>query len=296
MSSRTDSFVKPIRKLLTEQEEQEKFIAWKQTREAGDEKKAKKLFEELILHYTPIIRKWAKKMSGYGIDPDDLISEGLLALVQAAERFDLSLGNRFSTFASCYIKGTLFAYVSKNYFLTNVCSSSVNKKLFFSMRGYMVREVRRTGTFELTDDLIREMAKKFEVKPEDIIRMHHLLRSPYESLQEVVAGEDEGGLTKEDLLECPNMNAEDQLIQTTTDDYRKTLIQVAMTKLDHRERAIFQAQLLQDNSDTLEELGNQFHISKERVRQIRNNATDKVKKSVIEQMARSRITPTELFA
>lgn len=296
-SARTNTFVKPIRKLLTEEEEHEKFIAWRQARDSGEGRKAKLLLEELVLHYTPIIRKMVKRMSGYGIEQDELISVGLLALVRAADRFDLDKGFRFSTYATPWIRGVLFEFITENYFMTNICSSSTNKKLFFSMRNYIASEAKRTGAVELTPEMIRDMAKKFEVKETDIVTMNNILRSPYESLNEVIAGEDDVGLTKEDLLESPDQNAEDILINTTNRDYQTALVQKALDRLDERERSIFESQVLQDkdNTLTLEDLGLKFNISKERVRQIRNNAMDKVKKSVLAQIATTGTQPSEFL-
>ena len=298
-SSRNHNFIRKTTKFFTPEEETQLFIDWHAAKDSGNKRNAEALFSKIILNYTPIVRKWAKKMSGYNVEQEELLSEGLNALVDAANRFDLSLGNRFSTYAESWVRGVLFTYVSSNHFITNVCSNATNKKLFFSLRRYISIETSRNGSFELTPVVAQEIADKFDVPVQAIYDMNNIIGTPYESLNEIIGGssDENNTTTKEDMLISTDQNAEDYMAEVTTREFHTELLKEAFLHLDDRERAILEAQSLRDKDDvkTLEELGNRFHISKERVRQIRNTAIQKLSKQINNRLIEYRIQPSDLF-
>ena len=298
MKTRTDDFVKNKRVLLTEEQETELFLKWYEAKKEGRKRDSEKYIQQIIIQFTPLIRSTAKKLAGYNIDHEELVSEGLLALVEAANRFDLSKGFRFSTYARSWIKGVLFAFVTKNYFITNVCTNAVNKKLFFSMRRVIANEMKENGNFEMNRQMIGKLATQFETTEEEIITMNTMLMSPYESLNEPCSKDEENEATKIDFLADDRPTPDDVTQGDSLSVIQKELIDEAMSMLTDRERVIFNAQVMIDEKkdiQTLEVLGERFSISKERVRQIRNHANVKLEKYLHEIVRERGIRPKELF-
>lgn len=266
LTHQTQSLIKSHRELFTQEQETALFEEWQRTNDP-------KLFRRIILNYTPIVRKIANELSGYKIDPEELISEGMTGLVDSARRFDLKLGFRFSTYARSWIQGVMYGYIVKNYFMLNVCTNQAKKKLFFSLRRLIAMSQKGSDAHELADEKIEELAVEHGLSFTDIHSMYNLFRNPYESLSDPI-GQEEDRITKGDLLVSPT-NIEAAVIESNQDEYRRKVVALAIQELTDREREIFVAREMEE-SDTLETLGVRFSISKERVRQIQNTAREKV--------------------
>lgn len=292
--SKTEQLVQPHRVLLTEEEESSLFAQFKATRDSQDPKEVrtnKRVLDRIIMNFTPVVRKIARELSGYKVPTDELISEGLLGLVDAAHRFDLGMGNRFSAYAQAWVRGVMFAYITKNYFPVNVCTNQVKKKMFFHMRRIISDELRRTGTSEVSAELIAQLAEKFGVEEKEIHAMNALFRNRMSSLSDEV-GDSE--MTQEDLLADPT-NPHEIVEQVDQVRFHQHLISLAVDTLRPREKEIFLEQILHDDPTTLEMLGKRFDISKERVRQIRNMAFDKVSKEICRLMEETDTSLETLF-
>lgn len=290
------NFVKVATTLLTRDEETELFEQWREAREAGDRRAENRLFQQITVQFSPIVAKLVRKMQGYKLDPDDLTSEALLGLAKAAIDFDPDKGFRFGTYASNCVINTLFTYITKQYFITNVCSNNKNKKAFFGLRRHMAKQIRETGSSELTEETAQQLATTMEIDVEIVKMMNGLLRNPYNSLN-VTLGEDDDSTTQQDMLESREPSQDDYMEGRQLEILHKQLITGALDTLDDRSRSIIQRSVLVDEDDraTLEQLGADFSISKERVRQIREKATGLINSNIRSQMSKRGFTPADIL-
>lgn len=284
-------FVKSHRVLLTEEQEIALFKNWQKTKD-------NKYLTKIVISYSPIILKTIKELSGYRMDPEELTSEGLVALIEAARRYDLSRGLRFSTYAKTWVKGVMYGFITKNFFLVHVCTSHTKKKLFFALRKLIAKEMKKSGNFTLTGKIATGLAEDYGTTVTEIQCMYDMFRKPHDSLSETVGKTEDTDITKGDTLAAKTPMVEEETIINETIEFQKRLITDVMNKvLTPRERRIFITQKLREKGETmtLEKLGKRFKISKERVRQIRNEAHEKVEEELRNQVGHMGIDPTDLF-
>jgi len=272
-----ESLYTPYKTLLTSDEESNLFDDYKNHHN-------RKAAEELILSHSPIVNKVEKQLRGYGVDPEELVSEGLLALVTAVDNFNPQTGNRFAAYAYTYARGSMLTYISKNYFDVTACSNKMNRKVFFSLRKKLNQMLKDAETTTVTNKMISQLAKDFKISEKIVGDMYGLMTVSTVYLDEFVRNDDSGNenSSKYDIVRSMMTNIlspEDLYAIMENTELQQKIIDTAMTNvLDHRERTIFVAQKLSEKEDikTLETLGNEFDISKERVRQLRNKALIKI--------------------
>lgn len=291
------SFVKVATKLLNREEELELFDKWREARDAGDRRTENKLFEQIAVQFSPIVSKLVRKMHGYKLDQDDLISEALVGLSKAVIDFDPDKGFRFGTYASNCVVNTLYTYITKQYFITNVCSNSKNKKAFFGLRRHMAKQIRETGSADLTEETAQQLADTMEIDVEIVKMMNSILRNPYSSLNQTIGEDEDGATEQQDMLESKEQSQDDYMEEIQLKVLHEQLINGALDTLDDRARSIIQRSVLVDSDDraTLEQLGEDFSISKERVRQIRDKATVQLKSRIKTQMVSRGYTPQDIL-
>lgn len=264
------------RKMLTTAEEDQLMRAWQATRDP-------RLLDQIIREFTPIVRKNAKNLAGYGVDPKELHAEGFLALTEAAWRFDPNMGWKFATYAGRWVFGLMNVFVTKNKFMVNPCTSGNKKKLFYKLRKLVAdNDLLHPGT-GLTYELATTVGEQFGLPPEEVQYMYSLLGSPHNSLSERVGeSNDKNGQvspTAQDMLICPNGTPEDHTDFEQVSALQHRIVHESVEKvLTPRERRIYEAQILSDQDEitTLQALAGEFGISKERVRQLREMAHEKV--------------------
>lgn len=271
-----DDFIQNYRVLLTEEQENDLFKLWWDTKDDN-------VLLEIVKAYSPIIQRCVRELAGYKANPEDLRSEGVIALLAAAKNFQPDVG-RFATYAKQCIKGIMLGFITKNYFPVNVCTSHGKKKLFFSIRKLVAVTLVQEGKFEMTRDIALDLAASHEVEESVVYSMYDMIRKPHISLSEKIPryGLESDHTIEEHLL--LDDDAEDVSADLTDLKFHRRIIDTAMDEvLDNRERRIFESQMLVNREDRiiLEDLGAEFDISKERVRQLRNGAYAKVKRAII---------------
>lgn len=290
----TTEFIKATQTLLNREEELELFELWWIARECGYRKEENKLFSQIITQFSPIIKKLVRKMNGYNMDYDEMTSEALYALVAAAINFDRELGIRFGTYASICVTRSLFTFVTKNYFITNVCANQYNKKLFFRLRRIMSEHIAATGNMTLPLDKIEEIAVEVGTTPKVVENMCVMIREPFQSLNQKL-GDSEDSMTREDLLESNDLEQSEKIGMQQTNDLIHQLVNGAISELDERSQVIIREQALREDNQTLDALGRQFSVSKERIRQVRNKAQGEVARIITDKLAALNMTPADLF-
>jgi RNA polymerase sigma-32 factor len=236
----------------------------------------------LITAYMRLAISMASKFRRYGAPMNDLIQEASLGLMKAADKFDPDRGVRFSTYAVWWIKASIQDYVMRNWSMVRTGSTSSQKALFFNMRrvqARLEREARARGE-ELDGHQLREMiAHDIGVPLADVEMMEGRLSGSDFSLNATQSSEDDG---REwiDALEDEGQQAE-QLVETSHDAGRlRDWLVAAMQGLNARERFIVTERKLRESPRTLESLGEELGLPKERVRQLEAAAFGKMRRSL----------------
>ncbi|MFW2541301.1 RNA polymerase factor sigma-32 [Primorskyibacter sp. 2E107] len=261
--------------LLDAETERALAYAWRDERD-------EQALHRLITAYMRLAISMASKFRRYGAPMNDLIQEAGLGLMKAADKFDPDRGVRFSTYAVWWIKASIQDYVMRNWSMVRTGSTSSQKSLFFNMRRVQAQIEREASASGETLDRhqMREMiSKEIGVPLHDVEMMEGRLSGSDFSLNATQSVEDEG---REwiDTLEDDSAQA-DELVENTHDrEQLREWLLVAMNGLNERERFIVRERKLRDSSRTLESLGNELGLSKERVRQLEAAAFIKMRKSL----------------
>ena len=236
----------------------------------------------LITAYMRLAISMAAKFRRYGAPMNDLIQEASLGLMKAADKFDPDRGVRFSTYAVWWIKASIQDYVMRNWSMVRTGSTSSQKSLFFNLRrvkAKLEREAAQRGE-SLDGHQLREMiAREVGVPLGDVEMMEGRLSGSDYSLNATQSSEDEG---REwiDALEDENDQAAERVEEAHDAAHLRTWLIKAMQGLNERERFIVTERKLRDSARTLESLGEELGLSKERVRQLEAAAFAKMRRSL----------------
>jgi RNA polymerase sigma-32 factor len=236
----------------------------------------------LITAYMRLAISMAAKFRRYGAPMNDLIQEASLGLMKAADKFDPDRGVRFSTYAVWWIKASIQDYVMRNWSMVRTGSTSSQKALFFNLRrvqAKLEREASQAGETLDTHQLRERIAQEVGVPLADVEMMEGRLAGSDFSLNATQSSEDEG---REwiDALEDDGVQAA-EMVETRHDaDRLRSWLVRAMAALNPRERFIVTERKLRDEARTLESLGEELGLSKERVRQLEVAAFAKMRKNL----------------
>ena len=234
---------------------------------------------KLVTSHLRLVAKIAMGYRYYGLPLSDLISEGNVGLMRAVKKFEPDRGFRLSTYAMWWIKAAINEYILNSWSLVKVGTVAAQKKLFFNLRKLKAK----LGLYDdgdLPPEAAAKIAKRLDVTPEDVQDMNRRLSKGDASLNQPV-GED-AELQRQDLLVDERPSQEAALAERQERTIGMKLLREAMAVLTPRERAVIEQRRLADEPRTLEEIGAEFGISRERVRQIENKAFAKLQKAVLE--------------
>ena len=236
----------------------------------------------LITAYMRLAISMASKFRRYGAPMNDLIQEASLGLMKAADKFDPDRGVRFSTYAVWWIKASIQDYVMRNWSMVRTGSTSSQKSLFFNMRRVQARLEREAEAMGITlagHELRAKIAVEVGVPLHDVEMMEGRLSGSDYSLNATQSSEDEGREWIEALEDDSEQAAEKVEASHDTDTLRQWLL-TALTSLSDRERFIVRERKLREEPRTLESLGEELGLSKERVRQLEAAAFGKMRKNL----------------
>jgi RNA polymerase sigma-32 factor len=254
-------------------EPQEEYMLAKRWREHSDPDAA----QRLVISHLRFVAKVARGYSGYGLSISEVISEGNIGLMQAVKRFEPDKGFRLATYAMWWIKAAIQDYILRSWSLVKMGTTANQKKLFFNLRKAKSRmSALEEGDLRL--DQVQLLAKRLGVTEQEVVDMNRRLGGDV-SLNSPMGEEGESG-EWQDWLVAENASQEAQLAENEETDNRRKALGEALTVLNERERRIFEARRLADKPTTLEELADEFGVSRERVRQIEGGAFEKVQKTV----------------
>lgn len=249
---------------------------------AWRDERCEESLHRLINAYMRLAISMAAKFKRYGAPMNDLIQEAGLGLMKAAEKFDPDRGVRFSTYAVWWIKASVQDHVMRNWSMVRTGSTSSQKSLFFNMRrvqARLERESLKAGEPLDKHQLMEMIAQEVGVPLHDVEMMDGRLSGSDFSLNATQSAEDEG---REwiDALEDDADQAE-HIVEHSHDtaQLREWLV-ASMNALNERERFIVRERKLRDAPRTLESLGGELGLSKERVRQLEAAAFAKMRKTL----------------
>ena len=274
-------YLQDIRKfpMLTPEDEVALSRDW---REHGNMEAAHKL----VTSHLRLVAKIAMGYRGYGLPVGELISEGNVGMMQAVKRFDPDRGFRLATYAMWWIRAAIQEYILHSWSLVKMGTTAAQKKLFFNLRR-LKGQMQAIDDGDLHPEQVAEIARVLAVPETDVVSMNRRLAAPDHSLNAPVRMDSEGEW--QDWLVDEGESQETELADREELTGRKALLSNALGTLNERERHILIERRLKDVPTTLEELSQQYSISRERVRQIEVRAFEKLQKAMKVQVAESRL-------
>ncbi len=232
---------------------------------------------ELTTAYMRLVIAMAAKFRHYGLPMADLVSEGNVGLMQAAARFEPEREVRFSTYASWWIRSSIQDYVLRNWSIVRTGTTSAQKSLFFNLRRLRAR-ISDTGDGTMTPENRQWVSEHLGVPLRDVENMASRLSGSDRSLNAPLSVDGDGEW--QDMIADSSAAPEDVVMQEHDGARRKQWIAEAMRVLSPREAQIITRRRLADETMTLEALGEELGVSKERVRQIEHQALLKLRKAL----------------
>ena len=266
-------------------EPQEEYMLAKRWREHGDRDAANKL----VTSHLRLVAKIAMGYRGYGLPISEVISEGNVGLMQGVKRFEPDRGFRLATYAMWWIRAAIQEYILRSWSLVKMGTTANQKKLFFNLRRAKSK-IAALQEGDLHPDQVQVIAKRLGVTDKDVVDMNRRLGGDA-SLNAPIGNEGEAG-EWQDWLADDSPSQETSLAESEESENRRKALRGALTVLNERERRIFEARRLADDPITLEELAQEYGVSRERVRQIEVRAFEKVQDAVQKRMAKIETPPT----
>ncbi len=241
---------------------------------------------KLVTSHLRLVAKIAMGYRGYGLPVGELISEGNVGMMQAVKRFDPDRGFRLATYAMWWIRAAIQEYILHSWSLVKMGTTAAQKKLFFNLRR-LKGQMQAIEDGDLKPEHVAKISRVLQVPEQDVVSMNRRLAAPDHSLNAPVRADSEGEW--QDWLVDENQSQEADLADREELSGRKALLSNALKTLNERERHILIERRLKDNPTTLEELSQQYAISRERVRQIEVRAFEKLQKSMKQQVVEQRL-------
>jgi RNA polymerase sigma-32 factor len=254
-------------------EADEEYILAKRWRQHDDSDAA----HRLVTSHLRLVAKIAMGYRGYGLPISEVISEGNVGLMQAVKRFEPEKGFRLSTYAMWWIRAAIQEYVLRSWSLVKMGTTANQKKLFFNLRKAKSR-ILALDEGDMRPDQVKLIAKRLGVTEQDVIDMNRRLGGDA-SLNAPIREDGDSGEWMDWLVD-DSASQESRLAESEQSENRHKALGQALGVLNDRERRIFEARRLADEPITLEELADEFGVSRERVRQIEVRAFEKIQKTV----------------
>ena len=238
----------------------------------------------LVTSHLKLVVKIARQYQKFTLPFEDLISEGTVGLMKAVRKFDPEKGFRLSTYAMWWIKAEITEFVLKSWSMVRIGSITVQKKLFYNLHRARAR-LQKLDSGDPNVDMDVQLAEELGVSVGDVKYLGNRLEKGDLSLNQSVS-EFSDGATEEyiDRLVDDSADPEQMVLSADFEDHRRALIEKAMLELSDRDREIIKARRLEEDGVTLEDLGQRFGVSRERIRQLEERALKKIKASICAQM------------
>jgi len=264
-----DTYIQSVNRIPVVSAEEERELALRFQNE-GDLEAAR----QLVMAHLRFVVRVARGYNGYGLPLADLIQEGNIGLMKAVKRFDPEVGVRLVSFAVHWIRAEMHEYILRNWRIVKIATTKAQRKLFFNLRSAK----KRLGW--LNKDEVDAVAKDLGVTSKDVMEMEKRMSNYDASFDGAFNDdEDENNYAPVAYLENKSVGPEEQLEFAQVNDQNQEKLQHAIAALDDRSRDIIAKRWLTDDKKTLHELAAEYDVSAERIRQIENNAMNKLRAS-----------------
>ena len=244
---------------------------------------------QLVTSHLRLVSKIAMGYRGYGLPVSELISEGNIGLMQGVKKFEPDRGFRLATYAMWWIKASIQEFILRSWSLVKIGTTAAQKKLFFNLRR-MKKNLDAYEDSDLHPDHVKKIATDLGVSEAEVVNMNRRMMMGGDASLNISFTEDGEGQWQ-DLLE-DNGPLQDQLVEEAQEaGNRHALLTEAMDSLNERERHILTQRRLTEDPRTLEELSQEYGVSRERVRQIEVRAFEKVQKAMLRIAGEKRLLP-----
>ena len=229
---------------------------------------------KLVTSHLRLAAKIAMGYRGYGLPQAEVISEANVGLMQAVKRFDPDKGFRLATYAMWWIRASIQEYILRSWSLVKLGTTSAQKKLFFNLR----KAKSKLGALEegdLRPENVAQIARDLNVTEDEVISMNRRLAGSDSSLNATIGSED-GASSWQDWLEDESADQAEDYAERDEFKLRRELLMEALDVLNERERDILTQRRLSEEPVTLEDLSQNYDVSRERIRQIEVRAFEKL--------------------
>jgi RNA polymerase sigma-32 factor len=231
----------------------------------------------LVTSHLRLVAKIAMGYRGYGLPVSEIVSEGNVGLMQAVKRFDPDRGFRLATYAMWWIRASIQEYILHSWSLVKMGTTAAQKKLFFNLRK-IKGQLQAIEEGDMSPENVKAVADRLNVPEADVISMNRRLASQDHSLNAPLKIDGDGEW--QDWLVDETESQEIALADRQELGKRQKLLSQALGTLNDRERHILTQRRLREEPTTLEDLSQEYGISRERVRQIEVRAFEKLQKSI----------------
>ena len=258
--------------ILTAEEE---YMLAKRFEEHQDPEAAAKL----VTSHLRLVAKIAMGYRGYGLPVSELIAEGNIGLMQGVKKFEADRGFRVATYAMWWIKASIQEFILRSWSLVKLGTTAAQKKLFFNLRR-MKKNLDAYEDGDLRPEDVRKIATDLGVTEDEVISMNRRMLGGGDTSLNVSLNEDGEGQWQDTLVDGGPL--QDEIVADAEERIqRHALLIEAMQNLTDREKQILTERRLVDEPRTLEELSQDFGVSRERVRQIEVRAFEKLQKAMM---------------
>ena len=234
---------------------------------------------QLVTSHLRLVAKIAMGYRGYGLPVSELIAEGNIGLMQGVKKFEPERGFRLATYAMWWIKASIQEYILRSWSLVKIGTTAAQKKLFFNLRR-MKNKLEAIEDGDLHPDDVKKIATDLGVSEDDVVQMNRRMAKGGDTSLNAPLREDGEG-EWQDWLADDGPSQESVVADKQEADIRHDLLREALLTLNERERHILTQRRLIDEPQTLEDLSQEYGISRERVRQIEVRAFEKLQKEMI---------------
>lgn len=278
-------YLAEIRKFPVLTAEQEYMLA-KRYQEHEDPEAA----AQLVSSHLRLVAKIAMGYRGYGLPVADLISEGNVGLMQGVKKFEPDRGFRLATYAMWWIKASIQEYILRSWSLVKMGTTAAQKKLFFNLRR-MKKNLDAYEDSDLRPDDLTKIATDLGVPEAEVVNMNRrMMMGGDASLNVSLRGAEEGSGEWQDWLADDRPLQDETVAESQEAQLRMEMLGEAMNSLNERERHILTERRLTEKPQTLEELSQEYDVSRERIRQIEVRAFEKLQKAM-QRIAGERLLP-----
>jgi len=238
-----------------------------------------KAAHKLVTSHLRLVAKIAMGYRGYGLPVADLIAEGNIGMMHAVKKFDPERGFRLATYAMWWIKAAIQEFVLRSWSQVKIGTTASQKKLFFNLRK-IKSKINALDDGDLSPNQVNHIAKSLDVSEDDVISMNRRMLGGDHSLNAHMNKNDGEETEWQDLLTDDRENQETLFEKHEEKTIRSKLMIDALNLLKSREKDIIIKRRLTDNPMTLEDLSQEYKVSRERIRQIENRAFEKLQEAM----------------